>query len=174
MNRFLFVLSICGLVACLSFNLLAVAGIYMPNGMWVIFPLVAGMVIVFTPAVLKLKKLSQKDLKPKPKGFKGIREQHVQTKQLMLSFWRPLPLGLKFLAVLVVVYGFANFFSMMFILGNDQATIENGRYFMESKGEILREITREEFYQNKACQTSLFTGHIAIFYAFAMVFHYKP
>ena len=149
-----------------------VSGIYVPAGMGFMFLLILGMAIVFIPAVLKLQKLSKQDAKGRPKGVKGMWEHQQNTKAHMLSFWQPIPLGLKILFILVTIYGFANFFSMMYLLGNEQAVIEGGKYFMESKGEFLREITLEEYYQNKAYQYSLFTGHTAIFYGLGMIFHF--
>lgn len=90
----------------------------------------------------------------------------------MLSFWYSIPKGMKIIIVLTILYGIANFITMMFLLGNEQATFENGRYIMESKGTFLREITQAEYHQNKAYQASLFTGHIAVFYSLAMMLHY--
>lgn len=172
MNRIFFILSICGILTCISVNVLSVTGVYVPEGMGFMFLLILGMAIVFVPAVLKLQKLSKQNQKERPKGIKGMREQQQKTKSHMLSFWRPLPLGLKILVVLIAVYGFTNFFSMMYFLGDEQAAMENGQYVMESKGKIIRDITKEEYYQNKAYQASLFTGHIAIFYSFGMIFHF--
>jgi hypothetical protein len=145
------------------------SGIFVPEGIGFMFLLAAGMFTVFGSAVLKLQKLIKQD--PKEKS-KGIQERQPRTKALMLSFWQPVPLVLKVLVVLIAIYGFTNFFSMIFLLGNEQSAIENGQYIMESKGKFLREITREEYFQNKGYQASLFTGQIAIFYSIAMIFHY--
>ena len=173
MNR-LFILSAIGIIASIALNILALSGIYLPNGIGFMFILFFGVVIVFLPAVLKLQKLSKKTQKERPKGIKSLLDHQKKTKELMLSFWRPLPLGLKILLALIVTYGFANFFAMLFLLGEGQAEFENGKYFIENHGRFVRDITQTEYYNNKGFQTSLFTGHIAIFYCVSMMFHYKP
>jgi hypothetical protein len=91
----------------------------------------------------------------------------------MLGFWRPVPLGLKVLVVLVVAHGLVNFFLMQYLMGDEKAVIESGKYIMESKGNFLREISRAEYLQNKTYQTSLFAGHLGSFYALAMIIHHK-
>jgi hypothetical protein len=169
MNRLLFILSICGIITCISINILVVSGIFVPEGIGSLFLLIVGMFIVFAPAVLNLRKLNKQNPNEKQKG---IHESQKRTKAIMRSIWQPVPTGLKVLVVLTVIYGFANFFSMMFLLGNEQAAIENGKYIMESKGKFLREISQKEYFLNKQYQASLFTGHIAIFYSVAMILHY--
>ncbi len=173
MSRLLFTASIIGIIACITFNTLALTGIYIPNSISFMLPITIGMFAVFIPAVFKLQKLKLNDPIQPPKGIKGIIANQKKVKALMFSFWKPIPLGLKIFVVLIFVYGFINFFVMSSFLIEGQAEFENGKYFLESHGKFIREITENAYYQNKAYQTSLFTGHIAIFYSFAMLLHLK-
>jgi hypothetical protein len=171
-NRIFFLASIAGILACVSINILAISGIFVPKGIGFIFLLMAGMTFVFVPAVLKLNKRKKERAIQPIKGIKGFKEQQKIAKEEMLRSWSPLPIGLKALMIIVTAYGFANFFLMIYLMGDYHAEYENGNYFLESHGKFLRNITESEYTQNKAYQSSMFTGHIAIFYSFAMMFHH--
>jgi hypothetical protein len=173
MNRFFFTVSILGIIACVTINVLALSGIYVSRSMGFMLFLMLGAGIVFVPAVLKLKKLSKANQQERPKGLKGFRKHNKDTKAIMLSFWKPYPTGLKSLVIVIAVYGFVNFFSMGYLLGEGNAKLENGIYIMQDHGKFVRDITEAEYLQNLAYQSSLFTGHIAIFYAISMLFHYR-
>jgi len=171
MNRLFFILSAIGILTCITINALALSGIHVFEGNSFMFILFLGAGIVFVPAIKELQKSSIPN--QKLRGISGLRENQQKTKKLMKGIWSPFPLVLKVLFLLVVIYGFVNFFTMIFLLQEGQAEFENGKYFIENHGKYVRDITKPEYYQNKAYQSSLFTGHIAIFYSLSMMTHYS-
>jgi hypothetical protein len=58
-------------------------------------------------------------------------------------------------------------FGLLFVLNEGGVTSKrsDGTYTLSNHGEVIRELTENEFYQHKAYEERLFSGALMVFYA---------
>jgi hypothetical protein len=79
------------------------------------------------------------------------------------------------LIYVLVIYVFLNICASIALLGNESARIVKGRYVLESKGRVVREVPRDVWNAKSAQEFRLMSGHPMIFYAlFIILFYYRP
>jgi len=83
------------------------------------------------------------------------------------DFMDSTPPWFKSLWALFLIYALLNFIVTLFVLkeGCDSSIID-WKYYLTSKSNIVREITREEYEKNKIYDVRLFSGHWMFFYIF--------
>jgi drug/metabolite transporter (DMT)-like permease len=146
-----------GLVASLGVHGLALLGVPLQDevpGVWLLH---AGIFVVFAPVVFYLRRKAEGD---DPMGiFKGMRP------------WASVAL------VVLGIYAFLNFFMAMSSLGEGSAELRDGKYVLQNKGRLIREISASEYKANRAATLRAFSGHWMLFYAvpcFVFLFRRPP
>lgn len=82
-----------------------------------------------------------------------------------LGFFRSLPPFAVTTLLVLFVYAFFNFFVALSATGATTPAIRDGRYVLQQKGRVVREISPAEYAAGRAAQARGFSGHWMIFYA---------
>ena len=155
--RVLFLISVIGLVASAIAHFSTFFGINPQRvfpSVWVLHVLIF---VVWFPVVISCRKLCTNDNRK--------------------DFWklatRNSPNWMKRLCVIFFVYAFFNFFCAFVLSEGGNPSEIDGRKVLSNHGEIIRELTDEEYDQLQAYEVRGFSGHWLVFYAAGMTVLYS-
>ncbi|MBI5382425.1 MAG: hypothetical protein HZA31_11045 [Opitutae bacterium] len=147
--RLLFWISLLGAVACGGAHLASFAG-YTPLSLVALLGLVLLLFIVW-PLVI-------------------WRWRRVPRRNLVSEIFGNIPRWLKFTAVALLVYAFANYFGCRALNAwGDPVKLDDGRLALQAKAKIVRVLTPAEFRAAQIVQVRMLTGELAVFFALAAV-----
>ena len=114
--------------------------------------------IVWLPVVLSCRKICTKD---KRKDFWKLATRNA-------------PGWMKVLSTALFAYAFINFFITIFVLNEGGVPSEiNGQKVIHNHGNVIRELTDNEYETHQAYNVRTFSGHWMIFYAMGMTVLYS-
>jgi len=96
-------------------------------------------------------------------------------KSKLYDLVRSTPDLMKLLVFMVVLYALGNFFYSVLHLMEGSPSLRGGSYIVENRGELIREITLEEYEKLKRLEIRAFSGHWLIFFLMPTAYFYlKP
>lgn len=134
-----------GFLMSLGVHVAALAGLPVQDQLPQVWALHVGIFAVFVPAVFHLRK-------------------HTDAND-PLALFRGLPSWAVFAVLTLFIYAFINFFVALSATGGATPDVRDGRYVLQKKGHIVREINEAEYRAVRAAEVRLFSGHWLLFYA---------
>lgn len=139
-----------GFIISLAVHAAAIVGTDVQEHLPFIWILHVGMFVVFVPMVLAVRKQPQRGN--------------------IMALLGTFPPWARILTPLLFVYVIVNF--GIFMIGSADGTpaLREGRYVLQRRGEVLREISATEFHERNAAVLRGFSGHWLLFYFVPLVF----
>lgn len=161
MKKLLFYTAVCGWIAGLTIHLLSITGINSIDTGPVFWILHAGIVVVWVPTVLLVKR--DEELRTFQQSAKQNRVNPVVFLKIV---FRRTPTWLMVIAAAGFLYTIINF--MVVMMGQEGvATDLGGTYVLQNHGKLIRVLTEQEYQYYKAMETRGFSGHWMAFYGIA-------
>lgn len=154
MNKAFFYFAIICFFLSLLVHFISLTGYYIGGALPFIWLLHIGIFIVWIPAILQLRK------KPELKNKRGPIKQFQIALQNAPGFFR---MAIAFF----FFYTAINFYLFMIASGGGGPHIEDGKYILQNHGDVIRELTKIEYFSLKANELRGFSGHWLLFYSFA-------
>jgi len=169
MRFVLFWAAVVGWTMALIAHVCSLADIDVQEKIPYIWGLHIGVFLIWIPMVYVLKNSG---------GVNPFQASEVRRSGNPIRFFKTLaegtPSWIVGIAVVGLVYAFANFFVFFFAQGGTPA-VRDGQYYLHSHGQWIRNITEKEYHHYKAATIRGFSGHWIAFYgiAVAMLYPYK-
>ncbi len=97
----------------------------------------------------------------------GIRKREHSS---LDDFWRKCCKPVFSLTVVWILYAFFNFFISGFIMGGGGPEKTQSGFFLTSHGDVLRELTEEDYIRLKKVELRMLLGHITIFSGISLTY----
>ncbi len=149
-----------GLVLGLIVHIISLLGIYIGDKTLFILILHIGIFIVWIPAILELKKNSEFQ---QPEFMTNI-----NPKKLFGAIFKDTPKPVLYISIGFFIYATINFILFIQASGGGVPDFLDGKYVLNNRGSIIRELTESEYYRMKANELRGLSGHWMSFYGFAM------
>jgi hypothetical protein len=153
MKKIFFTVAVIGFIFSLIIHIYSILGIDLIGNAYIIGFI--GVFIVFIPAILELKKND------------GLKKNKNPIIFLKIVF-RNTPNWLKVLTFIAFVYTMVNFWLHMNISEGGVPSIIDGEYVLHNHGDIIKNLTEEEYNKYEANTVRGFTGHMIFFYFFSL------
>lgn len=99
-------------------------------------------------------------------GYEAIQ----QNKEFPSKLLGLVPQRLGVVCGVVFIYAFINFALFIALMEGGSPTVKNGRYYLDSHGQKIRDITEEEYQRFLAYEVRGFSGHWMLFSIVPMVY----
>lgn len=114
-----------------------------------------GIFLVFVPMVFSVRSL-------------GRRPDFWQ------KFFAPMPAWIQSIVICLFFYVLVNFVLFFFLMSGGSPSEINGKYVLQTHGQMVRELTVQEYHQQKAYVLRGFSGHWMIFYLIPALYFWYP
>lgn len=162
MRIFFFYFATLGWILSLVVHLFSVAHIDVQDQYPFVPILHIGIFVAWLPAVLLLVKNKKKS---------GIQEESANPITFFKDIFKETPVWLIIIAAGCFIYAFINFILYMNSMGG-VVDIIGGQYVIHNHGNIIKELTEQEYHYYRAEELRGFSGHWLAFYGMAMAILY--
>ena len=169
MKKYLFYLALIGWTMAVLTNVLALAQINIGQYIPYIWVLHIGIFAVWIPVVFDLRGNKEIQELNKNKSFTNFKSQFG----IWNIIFKETPKWMKIIAISGFFYAFFNFAIFMISMDNSSPHEKNGKYTLQNHGELIREISEEEYHEYKALEIRGFSGHWIVFYGIATAILFK-
>jgi len=162
-SKYLSYIALTGLIAGLIVHISAILGIDVSAQFPFVWILHLGIFIVWIPSIIKLI-----ILQTSTPGFRENKNKFKMYKLIFDNASKPLLI----VAAFFFVYAFINFFLFSSYSDGGGPSIIDGQYVLQNHGNIIKNLTFEEYQRYQANELRGFSGHWMAFYslAFALLF----
>ena len=167
MKKYLFYFALTGWTLGLIVHILSIADIDVTEKIPFVWLLHIGIFVVWLPVVLDLKNNEE---------LKDFQQSGMLNRMNPISFYKILfkdtPTWMSIIAGAGFFYAFINFILFMSSQGGTPS-IQDGHYVLQNHGELIKNLTEQEYHQYKANEVRGFSGHWILFYGVATAILYK-
>ena len=157
MKKIFFTLAVIGFIFSLIVHIYSLLGINLMGNAYMIGFI--GIFIVFIPAILELRK--DKDL---------IKNNNPAF--FLKTIFKHTPNWLKLLTLIAFVYAIINFILFIKLSGGGVPSIIDGKYVLQNHGDVIKNLSLEEYNMYKTNTIRGFSGHMIFFYVFSLAILY--
>ncbi len=167
MKKYLFFLALAGWIMATVAHILSLVRMDVAEIFPYIWLLHIGIFVVFVPMVFDMQK--NEELKEYKNSILGKKINVIEMYKVIFKYT---PKWMFVLVAICFCYGIINFI-LFFFEQHGTASIHNGIYVLENRGQFIRNITEKEYHYYIAQNVRGFSGHWMVFYSFATAYLYK-
>lgn len=166
MRKFLFWFALTGWLISLIIHILSIADVDVTNKVPFVWILHIGVIVIWVPAILIMKK--SRDLNKYANSKASAKPGIFYYLKIIYS---STPKWLLIIAAVGFVYAIINF---NHFAASQPGTpdLQNGQYILQNHGQLIKNISEQEYHHYKANELRLFSGHWIAFYGMAMAILY--